>query len=239
MIQREPTAASILQELQRHRNPAQESILRRFFKTGPGEYGEGDQFWGLTVPQVRSIVKSFPPISLPVADDLLASPVHEARFFALAALVLSYAKGSSETRQSIFDFYLSHSPRINNWDLVDLSAPRIVGKHLPPGKGHRILGTLMKSSLLWDRRIAMISTLEHIRQGNLDNTFWLAEKFLTDPEDLMHKAAGWMLREAGKSDEAALTEFIRLHVSRMPRTMLRYAIERFAPEKRKAWLNAR
>ena len=239
MIQREPTAASILRELRRHRNPAQESILRRFFKTGPGEYGEGDQFWGLTVPQVRSIVKSFPPITLSVADDLLASPVHEARFFALAALVLSYAKGSSETRQSIFDFYLSHTPRINNWDLVDLSAPGIVGKHLPPGKGRRVLGTLLKSPLLWDRRIAMISTLEHIRQGNLDNTFWLAEKFLTDPEDLMHKATGWMLREAGKRDEAALTGFIRLHDSRMPRTMLRYAIERFAPEKRKAWLNAR
>ena len=239
MIQREPTAASILRELQRHRNPAQEIILRRFFKTGPGEYGEGDQFWGLTVPEVRSIVKSFPPISLSIADDLLASPIHEARFFALAALVLSYARGSRETRQAIFDFYLSHTPRINNWDLVDLSAPGIVGKHLPPGKGRRILGTLLKSTLLWDRRIAMISTLEHIRQGNLDNTFWLAGKLLADPEDLMHKAAGWMLREAGKRDEDALTSFIRLHVSRMPRTMLRYAIERFEPGKRKAWLNAR
>lgn len=239
MIQREPTAASILRELQRHRNPAQETILRRFFKTGPGEYGEGDQFWGLTVPEVRALVKSFPPISLSVADDLLASPIHEARFFALAALVLSYARGNRETRQSIFDFYLSHSPRINNWDLVDLSAPGIVGKHLPPGKGRRILGTLLKSTLLWDRRIAMISTLEHIRQGNLENTFWLAEKLLADPEDLMHKATGWMLREAGKRDEDALTAFLRLHVSRMPRTMLRYAIERFEPGKRKAWLNAR
>ena len=239
MTPREPTAVSILRELQRHRNPAQEIILRRFFKTGPGEYGEGDQFWGLTVPEVRAIVKSFPPVSLSVADELMDSPIHEARFFALAALVLSYAKGSNETRQSIFDFYLSHTPRINNWDLVDLSAPGIVGKHLPPGKGRRVLGTLLKSPLLWDRRIAMISTLEHIRQGNLDNTFWLAGKLLADPEDLMHKAAGWMLREAGKRDEDALTSFIRLHVSRMPRTMLRYAIERFEPGKRKAWLNAR
>ena len=239
MTPREPTAVSILRELQRHRNPAQEIILRRFFKTGPGEYGEGDQFWGLTVPEVRAIVKSFPPVSLSVADELMDSPIHEARFFALAALVLSYAKGNNETRQSIFDFYLSHTPRINNWDLVDLSAPGIVGKHLPPGKGRRVLAALLKSNLLWDRRIAMISTLEHIRQGNLDNTFWLAGKLLEDPEDLMHKAAGWMLREAGKRDEAALTGFIRLHVSRMPRTMLRYAIERFEPGKRKAWLNAR
>ena len=239
MIQREPTTASILKELKRHRNPAQEIILRRFFKTGPGEYGEGDQFWGLTVPEVRAIVKSFPPISLSVAHDLLASPIHEARFFALAALVLSYPKENNETRQSIFDFYLSHTPRINNWDLVDLSAPGIVGKHLPPGKGRRVLRTLLKSNLLWDRRIAIISTLEHIRQGNLDNTFCLAENLLNDPEDLMHKATGWMLREAGKRNEDALTDFIRLHVSRMPRTMLRYAIERFAPEKRKAWLTAR
>ena len=239
MIQRDPTTASILRELKRHRNPAQEINLRRFFKTGPGEYGEGDQFWGLTVPEVRAIVKSFPPISLSVADDLLASPIHEARFFALAALVISYAKGNNEIRQSIFDFYLSHTPRINNWDLVDLSAPGIVGKHLPPGKGRRVLGILLKSTLLWDRRIAILSTLEHIRQGNLDNTFWLAEKYLADPEDLMHKATGWMLREAGKRNQEALIDFIRLHVSKMPRTMLRYAIERFTPEERQHWLKAR
>jgi len=239
MIQRDPTTASILKELKRHRNPAQEIILRRFFKTGPGEYGEGDQFLGISVPATRAIVKSFPLISLPVAHDLLASPIHEARFFALASLVISYAKGNNETRQSIFDFYLSHTPRINNWDLVDLSAPGIVGKHLPPGKGRRVLGALLKSPLLWDRRIAILSTLEHIRQDNLDNTFWLAENLLKDPEDLMHKATGWMLREAGKRNEDSLTDFIRLHVSRMPRTMLRYAIERYTPEERQRWLKAR
>ena len=238
MIQRDPTTASVLQELKRHRNPAQEIILRRFFKTGPGEYGEGDQFWGLSVPTVRSILKGFSPISLSVADTLLASPIHEVRFFALAALVRSYEKTDKETQTSIFDFYLSHTTRINNWDLVDLSAPGIVGKHLSPGKGRRILGTLLKSALLWDRRIAMISTLEHIRQGHLDTTFWLAEKLLDDPEDLMHKATGWMLREAGKRDPSALTDFIRLHVSNMPRTMLRYAIERFTPAERQHWLKA-
>ena len=233
-----PSAAAILRELKRHRNPEQAALLRRFFKTGPGEYGEGDEFWGLKVPQVRAVLARFPCVSLARAGELLESPIHEARFFAVAALARSYAKGTVRERAQVFEFYLARTGRVNNWDLVDASAPGIVGRHLPPGRGRRVLGRLAKSGNLWERRIAMVATLEHIRRGSLGNTFWLAERLLADPEDLMHKATGWMLREAGKRDESALENFLARHAGRMPRTMLRYAIERLAPGRRKAWLSA-
>lgn len=237
--QARPSAAAILRELKRHRNPAQSAVLRRFFKTGPGEYGDGDEFWGLKVPQVREILAQFPEVPLEVAADLLDSPVHEARFFAVAALVRAYGKGGAEERTAIFNFYLARAARINNWDLVDASAPGIVGRHLPPGGGRRTLGRLAESRDLWERRIAMVSTLEHIRRGELSNTFWLAERLLDDEEDLMHKATGWMLREAGKRDAAALRGFLSRHAARMPRTMLRYAIERFPSRERRNWLARR
>jgi 3-methyladenine DNA glycosylase AlkD len=230
-----PSAAEILKALARDKNPAQAAVLRRFFKTGPGEYGEGDDFWGLKVPQVRGVLSAFPEVPRAVASDLLDSPVHEARFFAAAALVRAYAAGDAKTRAAIFDFYLSKTARFNNWDLVDASAPGIVGRHLPPGKGRRTLDRLAKSPVLWERRIAMVATLDHIRRGDLSNTFRLAERLLDDPEDLMHKAAGWMLREAGKRDASALRRFLARHAARMPRTMLRYAIERFTPAERRTW----
>ena len=235
-VRRRPSSAQILRELARRKNPAQASVLRRFFKTGPGEYGEGDQFWGLKVPQVRSILADFPDVPADVAGELLASPIHEARFFAVAALVRAYARGDAAARAAIFDFYLSQTARINSWDLVDVSAPGIVGRHLPPGKGRRTLGRLARSASLWERRIAMISTLEHIRRGELANTFWLAERLLGDREDLMHKAAGWMLREAGQRDPAALRNFLGRHAARMPRTLLRDAIEKFPAAERRSWL---
>ena len=234
---RPATAVAVLRELRELRNPAQAAILRRFFKTGPGEYGEGDEFWGLKVPQVRAVLARFSEVPLDVVGDLLDSPVHEARFFAAAALVRAYARGDAAARAAVFDFYLAHSARINNWDLVDVSAPGIVGRHLPPGGGRRVLGRLAASSTLWNRRIAMVSTLEPIRQGRLENTFWLAERLLDDPEDLMHKAMGWMLREAGKRDVQALFAFLDAHAARMPRTALRYALERIAPEKRRKWMD--
>ena len=234
---RPATAVAVLRELRELRNPAQAAILRRFFKTGPGEYGEGDEFWGLKVPQVRAVLAGFSKVPLDVAGELLDSPVHEARFFAAAALVRAYARGDAAARAAVFDFYLAHSARINNWDLVDVSAPGIVGRHLPPGGGRRVLGRLAASATLWNRRIAMVSTLEPIRQGRLENTFWLAERLLDDPEDLMHKAMGWMLREAGKRDEQALLAFLDAHAARMPRTALRYALERIAPEKRRKWMD--
>ncbi len=234
---RPATAVAVLRELRELRNPAQAAILRRFFKTGPGEYGEGDEFWGLKVPQVRAVLARFSEVPLDVVGDLLDSPVHEARFFAAAALVRAYARGDAAARAAVFDFYLAHSARINNWDLVDVSAPGIVGRHLPPGGGRRVLGRLAASATLWNRRIAMVSTLEPIRQGRLENTFWLAERLLDDPEDLMHKAMGWMLREAGKRDVQALFAFLDAHAARMPRTALRYALERIAPEKRRKWMD--
>ena len=234
---RPATAVAVLRELRELRNPAQAAILLRFFKTGPGEYGEGDEFWGLKVPQVRAVLARFSEVPLDVVGDLLDSPVHEARFFAAAALVRAYARGDAAARAAVFDFYLAHSARINNWDLVDVSAPGIVGRHLPPGGGRRVLGRLAASATLWNRRIAMVSTLEPIRQGRLENTFWLAERLLDDPEDLMHKAMGWMLREAGKRDVQALFAFLDAHAARMPRTALRYALERIAPEKRRKWMD--
>lgn len=232
-------AAAILRELERRRDPAQAAVLRRFFKTGPGEYGEGDEFWGLKVPQVRTVLARFRDVPLAVAGELLDSPVHEARFFAVVALVRAYARGSAATRAEVFEFYLSETERINNWDLVDASAPGIVGRHLPPGKGRRVLGRLAGSNSMWERRIAMVATLEHIRQGDGSNAFWLAARLLDDPEDLLHKAAGWMLREAGKRNALALREFLTRRAPEMPRTMLRYAIEKFPPAERRAWLSRR
>ncbi|NLG33965.1 MAG: DNA alkylation repair protein [Lentisphaerae bacterium] len=236
----EPPPASpvraLVNDLARRRNPSQAEVLRRFFKTGPGEYGEGDRFWGLKVPEVRAVLARHPAISLPAAGELLDSPYHEARLLAVLALVRAYDRGAAAERRRIFDFYLAHAGRVNNWDLVDLSAPGIAGRHLPPGGGRRVLARLAKSPVLWERRIAMVATLAHIRQGDLSNTFWLAERLLEDREDLMHKAAGWMLREAGKRDEAALEAFLARHAGRMPRTLLRYAIERLPPARRRDWL---
>lgn len=233
------TTAAILKELSKQKNAAQAAVLRRFFKTGPGEYGAGDEFLGLKVPQVRAVLAQFPEVPLATISELLASPLHEARFFAVIALVRAYDRGAAGVREKIFAFYLAQAARINNWDLVDASAPGIVGRHLPPGQGRRILGRLVQSSSLWERRIAMVATLEHIRCGNLANTFWLAEKLLKDPEDLLHKAAGWMLREAGKRDAAALRGFLSRQAIRMPRTMLRYAIERLPAAERRRWRAAR
>ena len=237
VVSAKPLAAEIWQALFLHENPAQASTLRRFFKTGPGEYGEGDEFWGLKVPQVRAVLARFPEVPRATAGELLDSPVHEVRLCGALALVRAYANGEAAARAEIFDYYLSKSARINNWDLVDASAPGIVGRHLPPGGGRRTLGRLAQSKSLWERRIAMVATLEHIRAGNLENTFWLAERLLDDPEDLMHKATGWMLREAGKRDAAALRAFLSRQAARMPRTALRYALEKFPPAERKRWLS--
>lgn len=230
------SAAAIRQALFFHENPAQAAVLRRFFKTGPGEYGAGDEFWGLKVPQVRAVLARFPEVPRATAGELLDSPVHEVRLCGALALVRAYAQGGPDERAAVFDFYLSRAARINNWDLVDASAPGIVGRHLPPGGGRRTLGRLATSRNLWERRIAMVATLEHIRAGNLANTFWLAERLLADPEDLLHKATGWMLREAGKRDRAALEAFLGRHAETMPRTALRYAIERLSPAARRKWM---
>jgi len=206
--------------------------LAWFFKTGPGQYGEGDQFLGITVPAQRKIARRFRHLPLGDLKKLLASPFHEHRFTALIILVGKYQAGDSRVRVEVFDFYLKNAGFINNWDLVDTSSPQIVGEHLLTRR-RDVLYRLAKSRSLWERRIAMVSTLAFIRQGDLADVFALAELLLQDKHDLMHKAIGWMLREAGKRSIADLQGFLAEHYASLPRTTLRYAIERLPEEQRR------
>jgi 3-methyladenine DNA glycosylase AlkD len=207
----------------------------RFFQCGPGQYGEGDVFLGVTVPPLRSLSKEFTSVEVPEAFALLQSKWHEARLLALMILVRKYERGDETERAEIYRGYLANTHRINNWDLVDSSAHLIAGAHLRERDRAPLLA-LAKSESLWERRIAIISTLDFIRQGDLRDTFRIAEILLGDRHDLIHKASGWMLREAGKRDQPALEKFLRKHARTMPRTMLRYAIERLSPELRKQYM---
>lgn len=206
-------------------------ILPRFFKTGKGEYGEGDRFIGVVVPNIRLVAKEFKDASFTTVKELLASPWHEMRLCGLLILVQQSRK---EVSREVFDFYLSVTDRINNWDLVDLTAPQIVGGYLL-GKPRDVLYRLAESPLLWDNRIAIVSTVTFIRRGDLEDTYQLATKMMGHPHDLMHKAIGWMLREAGKKDSERLYDYVEAHRLEMPRTMLRYAIEKFDQPTRQ-WL---
>ena len=203
-------------------------VLPRFFKTGKGQYGEGDKFLGVTVPNIREVAKEFSNVSFNVIKELTHSPWHEMRMCALLILV-NYSK--KEVSEDIFNFYLSQTKYINNWDLVDLSAPQIIGRYLLQ-RDRDILYKLAESDLLWDNRIAIVSTLTFIRNNDLDDTYKLSLKMMHHKHDLMHKAIGWMLREAGKRDEKRLYDFVMKHKSVMPRTMLRYSIEKFDKETR-------
>lgn len=216
-------------------NPEKAIIGQRFFKTGPGQYGEGDIFIGLTNPIVRGFVKIYRHISLNAVEKLLQSPYHEVRNCGLLILVDQYERGDVEIRCKIYNLYLSHTLRINNWDLVDLSAPGIVGKHILKND-RTILYKLIKSDLLWDQRIAMVSTLTLIRNHEFSDTLCLAEMLMDHKHDLMHKATGWMLREIGKRDRSVLTAFLQKYKSVMPRTALRYAIEHYPDSERKDFL---
>ncbi|MBQ4520373.1 MAG: DNA alkylation repair protein [Bacteroidaceae bacterium] len=227
---------SILQSLRQHINAEKAIVLPRFFKTGKGEYGEGDRFLGVTVPNIRLVAKQYSNAPLEVASRLLDSEWHECRMCALLILVIQYKKATKELKQKIFDLYLSRTERINNWDLVDLSAPNIVGEHLVPCNDRTILYQLADSPLLWERRIAMVSTLTFIRRGEFNDTFSLADKLVDSRHDLMQKAVGWMLREMGKRDIALLRIFLNKHASTMPRTMLRYAIEKMEATERTEWM---
>ena len=206
-------------------------ILPRFFKTGKGEYGEGDRFIGVVVPNIRLVAKEFKDASFTTIKELLASPWHEMRLCGLLILVQQSRK---EVSREVFDFYLSVTDRINNWDLVDLTAPQIVGGYLLD-KPRDVLSRLAESPLLWDNRIAIVSTVTFIRRGDLEDTYQLATKMMGHPHDLMHKAIGWMLREAGKKDSERLYDYVEAHRLEMPRTMLRYAIEKFDQPTRQ-WL---
>ncbi len=204
-------------------------VLPRFFKTGKGQYGEGDKFIGVTVPNIRAVAKEFKDVDFDVIKELLQSPWHEMRMCALLIIIHNSKK---EVSKETFDFYLSQTKYINNWDLVDLSAPQIVGRYLL-NKKRDILYQLAESDLLWDNRIAIVSTLTFIRNNDLDDTYNLSLKMIHHKHDLMHKAIGWMLREAGKRDAERLYKFMKERKLEMPRTMLRYAIEKFDDTTRK------
>ncbi len=212
-----------------HSDDEKKIVLPRFFKTGKGQYGEGDKFLGVTVPNIRKVAKEFKDVDFNVVRELLKSPWHEMRMCALLILVDNSKK---DVTKETFDFYLSQTRYINNWDLVDLSAPQIVGKYLLD-KERDVLYRLSESELLWDNRIAIVSTLTFIRNNDLDDTYKLSLKMMEHKHDLMHKAIGWMLREAGKRDAERLYRFVKENKHIMPRTMLRYAIEKFDSETRK------
>ena len=228
----------IKRELAKLADPEQAAVLRRFFKTGPGQYGEGDLFRGIKVPVLRQIVKKYPDLPLVDAERLLHAGHHEDRLLGLLFLTDRFTKGGAEVRRRIYRLYLDNTCCINNWDLVDVSAPNVVGAYLFD-RNRAPLRRLARSSLLWERRIAIVATFYFIRRNQFDDTLKIAGMLLDDKHDLMHKAAGWMLREVGKRDLAAEEGFLREHCGHMPRTMLRYAIERFAPDKRTGYLHGR
>ena len=207
----------------------------RYFKTGIGEYGEGDIFIGVTVPQIRAVAKQFKHLCLSKAISILKSKIHEERLMALEILQMQYEKAEIKDQNRIYSAYLKNKKHINNWDLVDGSAPGIVGKHLV-SRDKRILYKLAKSKNLWDRRIAMLSTFTFIRDRDFKVALELAKILIDDSEDLMHKAVGWMLREIGNRDLQTEERFLKFNYKKMPRTMLRYAIEKFPEAKRKAYL---
>ncbi len=212
--------------------------LQRFFKTGPGQYGEGDVFLGIKVPPLRALAKQHRDAGLDTVAALLASRYHEERLFALLLLMQFYQRADDKEQADAYRLYLDHTQRINNWDLVDISAPHIVGRHLQD-RPRKLLHTLARSPLLWERRIAIIATFHFIRRSDFDDTLRIAATLLQDEHDLMHKAVGWMLREVGKRDPAAEEDFLRRHYHDMPRTMLRYAIEHFPETKRKNYLQGK
>lgn len=231
--------ADTLQKRLRHLADREKAeVLRRFFKTGPGEYAEGDVFIGLTVPQLRRLAGEYLHIRRVQLERLITSPVHEERMLALLVLLGRYRKGGEEERKQIHAFYLDHRRFVNNWDLVDLSAPQIVGDYLL-NRNKKLLYRLAGSASLWERRIAVVATFAFIKEGRFSDTLAIAERLLSDKEDLIHKAVGWMLREVGKRDPDAEEHFLRAHYRNMPRTMLRYAIEKLAPWKRKLYLDGK
>ncbi|MGH2960486.1 MAG: DNA alkylation repair protein [Solirubrobacterales bacterium] len=228
-------ASSVMEQIDALGNPDDARELQRFFKTGVGEYGEGDVFVGVKIPPQRLVAKEHRELGLDELEKMLVSPVHEHRSVALIILTNRAKRADLEEGKRLYDFYLARTHRVNNWDLVDVSCRDVVGGYLLASRDCEPLGLLATSDLIWDRRIAMVSTWTFTRAGNLAPAFAIAEQLLGDREDLMHKAVGWMLREAGKKDEKALEAFLAEHASRMPRTALRYSIERMAPEQREYW----
>lgn len=222
-------------------DPAKAAFYPRFFKTKPGQYGEGDKFLGVSVPKTRSAIKPFHTLPLAEAKQLLQSEWHEDRLAALLILVWQYPRADVVKQQEIYEFYLSHSDRINNWDLVDCSAEHIIGPYLNnrPEK-MTVLTRLAKSESLWERRIAMLATFHYIKQGRADEALTIIDILLHDDQDLIRKATGWMLREIGKRvNRSVLTAYLDQHAHNMPRTTLRYAIEHLSPEQKLHYMQQR
>lgn len=219
-------------------DPEKAVTYGRFFKTGPGQYGAGDKFLGLDVPTQRKLVKKYLDLSLGEIHTLLQGQYHEQRVIGLAVLIRQFAKAAVRDRKIYFDFYLAHTDRINNWDLVDISAPHIVGQYLLD-KDRSLLYQLAKSASLWERRIAIISTFAFIRNNEFKDTLAISTMLLSDKHDLIHKAMGWMLREVGKRNQNTLTDYLDLNYRDMPRTALRYSIEKFPPALRAYYLKLR
>jgi len=231
------TLPQLRQALRAAARPGDAEAAQRFFKTGPGEYGEGDVFLGVRVPEVRRLVRQTDETAWDDLLELIRSPIHEERLLGLLALVQRFERGDGRVRQKIFRRYLRETKFINNWDLVDCSAPNIVGGWLVdhPYDFSRLV-KMAGSKDLWQRRIAIISTFALIRKGRLEPTVKISRLLLEDRHDLIHKASGWMLREAGKRDAGVLRDFLTRHAHAMPRTMLRYAIEKLPPAERKKWM---
>jgi 3-methyladenine DNA glycosylase AlkD len=214
-------------------NPKQAANLQRFFKTGPGEYGEGDIFLGIKVPEQRKIAKKYKDLSLDEIKELLSSKIHEHRLTSLFILVNQYKR--SKEKKEIYEFYVNNTENINNWDLVDSSAPYILGDYLLD-KDKAILYDLVKSKNIWERRIAVLGSGGFIKNKKFDDILKISEILLQDDHDLIHKAVGWMLREVGKRNQGVEEEFLKKYYKIMPRTMLRYSLEKFDEKKRKFYL---
>jgi len=221
----------IINELNNLKNPVKIKIFQRFFKTGTGEYGEGDQFLGLTMPQQRLIAQKFyKQIDFSDLDKLIKSPIHEYRMTGLLILTYQYSEASDENKKHIYQYYLNNKDKINNWDLIDVTCPRIVGEYLWSHQGDlKVLDKLIKSENLWDRRIAVMATYSFIKRGQFYPFLNFAKILLTDKRDLINKVVGWMLREVGKKDLKALLNFLDINYQQMPRTMLRYSLEKLSP----------
>ena len=232
------TLKSLKKELKSKASPEIAKNLQRFFKTGPGEYGEGDIFLGLKVGGSREIAKKYQDLSLKETEKLLHSKIHEERLVALLILIHKFQTDKEDLKEKIFKLYLKNTKYINNWDLVDLSAHKIIGEYLRD-KSKKILYKLAKSENLWERRIAVLSTFHFIGNNEFKESLKISKLLLKDKHDLIHKAVGWMLREIGKRSIAIEEKFLKIHYKKMPRTMLRYAIERFPEKRRKAYLKGK
>jgi len=229
-------APNVIKDLEKQKDKKRAEALSRFFKTGKGQYGEGDIFIGITLPVQREIVKKYRELPLPEIQKLLKNKIHEYRSTALCILSYQYTKSDVKFKKKIVDFYLKNTKHINNWDLVDISCHKILGDYFLNHQSKQIFYKLAKSKNLWERRIAIISTFEFIRNNKFNDSLKISEILLNDQEDLIQKAVGWMLREIGKRNLKAEYDFLDRHFKVMPRTMLRYAIEKFSEDKRKYYM---